>query len=72
MIRVGDEWSRGVMKMDGHIDGERRVRVLALEGSNVLIEEIEQPKHPELGHPRRWVPRASFLDRDTEFFARDQ
>lgn len=71
MIQVGDEWTRGVFKNDGRIDGERRVKVLAIEGTNVLIEEIEQPAHKEYGHPRRWVPSAAFIDDSAELFGRE-
>lgn len=71
-IQPGQVWTRGLHKMGAPLAEFRRVKVLAIEGTNVLIEEIEQPAHKEYGHPRRWVPRGAFLDSDTEFFGRGQ
>jgi hypothetical protein len=69
-IQTGQEWTRASLNGDGTVGKQRRVKVLGVEGANVLIEEIEQPAHKEYGHPRRWVPRASFVDDETEIFRR--
>jgi hypothetical protein len=69
-IQAGQEWTRASLNADGTMGKQRRVKVLGVEGANVLIEEIEQPAHAEYGHPRRWVPRAAFVEEDTEIFGR--
>lgn len=63
-IKVGDEWAQGEIKMvEGHpvIANLRMVRVLAIETCFVCVEEIHLPKHPEYGHPRRWMERGMFV-----------